>query len=835
MRAFDRLKTSLRALGASLRRPGAVAPFEEDESVGQNRPINEAKPVAVDDVDLSSSSHDWSNLASAVESDVVASAEVKPYDEVEPQIDTPLDVNAVLNEADQFLLNNPRAHAAIAVRALATEIRSAQDRIASSTSTAAFLGPVGAGKSTAIAVLANLVFSDEDVIERRLEKRRSDIARLEKRYAALEARIEEPRSHEVAGEQAQPATRDRAKGPDVAKELARIRNDLEAARASLPAIAQESVDKAAADRFFLPIGRGRTTLCPTHVRHAAHAQVAMKPMSDEQAHALFLDVAQSGHGETDEKISHEYASAVAQVTGFASVKALQEASAKMTDPVAFAADLFARYKPETRSATHFLCDRDDPVEEAIAVARTVKRLNAGREPRARLPMEITIHWPHAPSDIHFVDTKGLEGVAPLHLREMLLDKSVVTVFCSPYEQAPDALSLECYRSVSEAGGARRSLFAAFDQKRSDVIASNIEIDIDEIVLSSKEEQIADALAAQGLPIVPIFAGSSAHQIDELGALLRTRIAQMREHDQLQIVSDAAALADLLGGYHDGAIKALQAIDDTLTNIVVQDSFPPSPSGLPYAPLLPVHHCTVAAMLRRYGDYEKHHLGDMIAAPYEHWATSHARNLMDRFMRGAVESLARKDASAEDPEPAEDDLFRDRVAEIVATALERRFRQFIETIWLESFTQARAAVLALLRSDEAGAGMERLHGAWGARSKEIRGSERYRPFVTRELNVLLADELVCRTRLEDVVLALFRQAIGDLLPRAILPPLYPSAAPVARPHESEPESDETETMVSADDAELGRSALSELDALRNAGVEQDFPGDRPIPQIAAPVA
>jgi transcriptional regulator with XRE-family HTH domain len=378
-----------------------------------------------------------------------------------------------------------------------------------------------------------------------------------------------------------------------------------------------------------PVGSGRTTVCETVIKTAPAFGVAVEPHSEDATRALVRDLI-AGVAGGRSNVPIEIARVLRNMSGYLLSRAPKGNDFESRDPIAealangedveiLADKVMAAMNLPSRRETSLALSGD--VENGMQwLARTIMKINSGRDSRFALPRRITAlvqseglggSW-----DLTIVDTKGVDGITQRSdLDGYLGDPRALVVACTKFPDAPNATVQRILRENEESGSdaiSRRRIAML-------VLSRNDEplhvLDQGEPPSSKSEgyairrDEIGHALSSAGLPKIPVvFYDAHLDLPNAVWTALHEQIEAMRSVHVDRLGRSVKAVAELIADVDVAKTRgARRDMEEDFDRLADRIRVLPPVRRPAHQNLMDQfnagHHSSIAASMARRGDWQ----------------------------------------------------------------------------------------------------------------------------------------------------------------------------------------------------------------------------------------
>lgn len=322
---------------------------------------------------------------------------------------------------------------------------------------------------------------------------------------------------------------------------------------------------------------------------------------------------------------------------------------------ALADEVFLRLNLPGRTMTDAWWSEEFGVPALVWLRDTFKKVNNGNHEDFSLPRRIRVMVPHAILDddyhVSLLDTRGVDKVvARPDLAACLSDSRTATVLCSSFVGAPDLYTTQLLTFAGETGipgmKDRASILVlpkageARDVRRDD---DGEPVDSIQESYAIKESQVGLALEnvePRGIAIG--FFNAATDEVADLRAFLKARIVAVRGPARSRIHELAAATNEILNNPEDAQVRVAQAeVAKRLTYSLESELEPGEEREEPHERLVRTikdsHPQTVWAMVRRRGAWNNLDVAFLLGSGGARDAQQRSRTAADHI-RGVIRSL-----------------------------------------------------------------------------------------------------------------------------------------------------------------------------------------------------
>lgn len=321
-------------------------------------------------------------------------------------------------------------------------------------------------------------------------------------------------------------------------------------------------------RSVFPTGSGRTTVCEVVVKVAPAHGISAKSLGEERVRELVSDLVsglqggETGVSAEIERVLRNMADVRRRaVTGPDGRRSYADPIREMlatssVDEVVNRILMLMALGSRTQNQMILSEDKEKGVEW---LSENIARINNGQHPGFSVPERITVLLPSralrsSPFDLSVIDTKGVEVTTQrADLRSQLDEPRTLVVLCSKFADAPGATPSAIVREMRDGGSdaIERGRICLLVLPR-DGEARNVRDDAGETPetiedgYAIRDYQIRQALAADGLPEVPVFFFDAARDDPKaVWSALGAQLQALREGYRDRARRLAGAAVDLI--------------------------------------------------------------------------------------------------------------------------------------------------------------------------------------------------------------------------------------------------------------------------------------------------
>jgi len=396
----------------------------------------------------------------------------------------------------------------------------------------------------------------------------------------------------------------------------------------------------------LKTGSGRTTVCPVYIQNSTTPYIEVTPLSEEEtcssvksfaefiwakAHGSFI----SDNEEGGNMLSSEVTRCIRNMLGLTierrkldsgkpkSIDKAQELASTFTSLGEFQECMFNCLDLERRTGTQLLFDETQEADWKVWLKKYFSEINDGKLQEFGIPKTVTIYAPlfdhEEESCWTVVDTKGIDSSVIFRedIQEVLDDEFCIPVICSSFSDAPDA---DCYSLIQFGVSMDRiqkleqhTLLLIVDRNESSQVADigDEVTDYQERVDTGRdirESQVLDTLVHefQFSPKICFF--DCRHDNAEvLWSLLKDRKKQILSLWEKQLQQYIDACQEIINLEESKSIYFNTEVDNLFLSWrkqadLVLPNWQHFGSDL-LDQMKEVHHSTLAASIRSYGQYD----------------------------------------------------------------------------------------------------------------------------------------------------------------------------------------------------------------------------------------
>jgi transcriptional regulator with XRE-family HTH domain len=234
-------------------------------------------------------------------------------------------------------------------------------------------------------------------------------------------------------------------------------------------------------------------------------------------------------------------------------------------------EVFLRLRLPERTSTETWWSEELGVPALAWVRDTIKKINHGNHPEFTLPRRLRVQVPRPILDdelhVSLLDTRGVDkSVARPDLAACLGDRRTATVLCSTFVGAPDLYTRQLLKLAEETGipGLRDRVAIlvlakgeeALDVRRDD---DGEAVDSVDEAYAIKEAQIVLALRNLEPPDISLgFFNAATDDPSSLRSFLLSRVRSVRQPSRKRIEELAAATAEILDNRLEAEVRAAQS-------------------------------------------------------------------------------------------------------------------------------------------------------------------------------------------------------------------------------------------------------------------------------------